>query len=334
MKTIRYICLMVCAALLLAVGAGCKNGEKSLKKIKVSEVTHSLFYAPQYAAINLGFFAEEGLEIDLYNGEGADKVMTAVLSGDMDIGFCGPESSVYVYNEGKEDYCQVFAQLTKRDGSFLMGRTDDEFSWDDVKGKLILPGRKGGVPYMTLLYVMRQNGIEPNVDVTLDESIQYALMAGAFAAGTGDYVTMFEPTASTFEKEGKGYILTSIGQESGEIPYTAYFAKLSYIKKNKDVIQSFTNAIYKGQKWVAEHTAAEIADAVKGSFPDTDMEILTASIQSYKDIDAWNATPVLEEKAFERLQTVISEAGELDQKAPYDKVVNNEYAEKAIEKVK
>ena len=195
-------------------------------------MTHSIFYAPQYAAINLGFFEEENIELELTNGEGADKVMAAVLSDNIDIGFAGPEASIYVYNEGKEDFTQVFAQITRRDGSFLVGREPDgNFTWDKVKGKVILPGRKGGVPYMTLEYVLRQNGIDPAVDTTLDNSVQFALMAGAFTGGTGDYVTLFEPTASTLEAEGRGYIVASIGEESGEIPYTAYFAKKSFISR-------------------------------------------------------------------------------------------------------
>ena len=298
------------------------------KLIKVNEVTRSVFYAPQYVAINNGYFKENGLDIELSTGQGADAVMTAVLSNQCDIGFAGPEASIYVYNEGKEDYTQVFAQMTKKDGSFLVARKDTQnFDWQDLKGKTVIPGRKGGVPYMTLEYVLRKNGIDPQKDLTLDDSIKFDLMAGAFASGDADYVTLFEPTASLTQNEQKGYIVASVGEAAGEIPYTAYFAKKSYIENNEETIQGFTNAIYQGQKWVKEHTSREIAELIESFFPDTDIELLTAAIQSYKDIDAWNDTPVLKEEAFNRLQEVMTEAGELEQNAPYDKIINNKYAE-------
>ena len=307
----------------------------STTKVKLNEVTRSVFYAPQYAAIANGYFKEAGIEIDLATGQGADQVMTAVLSGQSDIGFAGPEASIYVYNEGKEDYTEVFAQLTKRDGSFLVSREkNDDFKWTDVKGKTIIPGRKGGVPYMTFEYVLKQNGLNPQTDLVLDDSIKFDLMAGAFSAGNADYVTLFEPTATQVQNAGKGYIVASVGEASGEIPYTAYFAKKSYIAENSDLIQNFVNAIYKGQKWVESHTASEVAAAIQSFFPDTDLSILTAAMQTYKDIDAWTTTPYLTEEAFDRLQTVMTEAGELTKKAPYDKVVNNNYATKAVETVK
>ena len=297
--------------------------------IKVNEVTRSVFYAPQYVAINNGFFKENGIEIELTTGQGADAVMTSVLSNQCDIGFAGPEASIYVYNEGKEDYCQVFAQMTKRDGSFLVSKTENKnFSWQDVKGKTIIPGRKGGVPYMTLEYVLKQNGIIPGKDVTLDDSIKFDLMAGAFASGNADYVTLFEPTASQTELQKKGYIVASVGEASGEIPYTAYFTKKSYIEKNSNIIQGFTNAIAKGEKWVKEHSSKEIAETIQSFFPSTDVEVLASAIQSYKDIDAWNENPVLKEESFDRLQEVMLQAGELKEKAPYDKIVNNEFSQK------
>ena len=304
---------------------------KVLQKIKVSEVTRSVFYAPQYIAISEGFFEENGIDIDLTTGQGADAVMTSVLSNQCEIGFAGPEASIYVYNEGKEDYTEVFAQLTKRDGSFLVARENtDSFSWQDLKGKTVIPGRKGGVPYMTLEYVLKKNGIDPQKDLILDDSIKFDLMAGAFSAGNADYVTLFEPTASNTEKQGKGYIVASVGEASGEIPYTAYFAKKSYIENNSDTIQNFTNAIYKGQIWVKEHSAEEIAASIQDFFPDSDIEQLADAIQKYKDIDAWNETPVLEKEAFDRLQEVMTMAGELEKEAPYDKIVNNKYAKESI----
>lgn len=303
----------------------------SLQKICLNEVTHSVFYAPQYVAITEGFMEEEGLEIEITTGQGADKVMTAVLAGQSDIGFAGPEASIYVYNEGKEDYCQVFAQLTQKDGSFLVAREPtDNFSWQDLKGKTIIPGRKGGVPYMTFEYVLKKNGLNPQTDLVLDDSIKFDLMAGAFTGGTADYVTLFEPTATMTEQAGKGYIVASVGEASGEIPYTAYFAKKSYIEENSDIIQKFTNAIYKGQKWVEEHTMQEVAESIKDFFPDTDVELLAQVLQSYKDIDAWKTDPVMKEESYDLLQTVMEEAGELKQRAPFDKVINNSFAKKAV----
>ena len=308
------------------------NSTEELKTIKVNEVTRSVFYAPQYVAINNGYFKENGMKIELSTGQGADAVMTAVLANQCDIGFAGPEASIYVYNEGKEDYTQVFAQMTKKDGSLLIARNEtDNFSWQDLKGKTVIPGRKGGVPYMTLEYVLRKNGIDPQKDVTLDDSIKFDLMAGAFASGNADYVTLFEPTASLTQQEGKGYIVASVGEEAGEIPYTAYFAKKSYIENNQETIQKFTNSIYQGQQWVKEHSAKEIAEVIQDFFPDTDIELLTTAIQTYKDIDAWNDTPVLKQESFDRLQEVMTLAGELSQTAPYEQIVNNEFANKAIQ---
>lgn len=331
-RTITYIiAIIVLIAIIISIFVvknKSSNNESEMKTITVNEVTRSVFYAPQYVAINNGYFEENGMEIELSTGQGADAVMTAVLSGQCDIGFAGPEASIYVYNEGKEDYTQVFAQMTKRDGSFLVAKEDtDNFSWQDLKGKTVIPGRKGGVPYMTLEYVLKKNGINPETDLTLDDSIKFDLMAGAFSSGDAEYVTLFEPTASLTEKEGKGYVVASVGEASGEIPYTAYFAKKSYIENNEDTIQKFTNAIYKGQQYVKEHTSTEIAEVIQSFFPDTDIEQLANAVQSYKDIDAWNETPVLKEEAYQRLEEVMTMAGELQEKAPYEKVINNKYAE-------
>lgn len=330
---ITAIAIIVIIAVIIGISLFNNSNQNTsdLKKIKVNEVTRSVFYAPQYAAITNGFFKDNGIEIDLTTGQGADAVMTAVLANQCDIGFAGPEASIYVYNEGKEDHTQVFAQLTKKDGSFLVSKTNTKkFSWNDLKGKTIIPGRKGGVPYMTLEYVLKQHGLNPKKDLILDDSIKFDLMAGAFASGTADYVTLFEPTASLTQNQGKGYVVASVGEAAGEIPYTAYFAKKSYIEDNKDTIQGFTNAVYQGQQWVKEHSSKEIAESIKDFFPDTDVELLSTVIQNYKDIDAWNDTPVLKEEAFNRLQEVMTSAGELKNKAPYDKIVNNSYANEAI----
>lgn len=308
-----------------------KTDTQDLKTIRVNEVTRSVFYAPQYVAIANGYFEEEGLEIELTTGQGADKVMTAVIAGQSDIGFAGPEAAIYIYNEGKEDYAQVFAQMTQRDGSFLVSKEPtDDFKWTDLKGKTVIPGRKGGVPYMTLEYVLKQNGIDPQKDLVLDDSISFDLMAGAFAGGDAEYVTLFEPTASMTQDAGKGYIVASVGEAAGEVPYTAYCAKKSYIAQNSDIIEGFTKAIYKGEQYVKEHTAQEIAEKIQNYFPDTTLESLTKSVQTYKDIEAWKENPILKEEAFDKLQEIMTMAGELTQKAPYEKIVNNSYAEKVI----
>lgn len=321
----------VITAVVISVNKNNNVQEDGVTVVRLNEVTRSVFYSPQYVAIALGYFSEKGIEIELTTGQGADKVMTAVLAGQSDIGFAGPEASIYIYNEGKSDYAQVFAQLTKRDGSFLVSKTKTEnFSWDDLRGKTVIPGRKGGVPYMTFEHVLKQNGLDPANDLVLDDSIKFDLMAGAFAGGNAEYVTLFEPTASMTEAQGVGYIVASVGEESGEIPYTAYFAKKSYIEQNEQLIQDFTDAIYKGQQWTETHSAREIAELIQDFFPDTDLDMLESSIQRYKDIDAWNQTPVLTEESFNRLQDVMEEAGELDKRADYSKVVNNKYAEQAI----
>uniref|UniRef100_UPI003593D351 ABC transporter substrate-binding protein n=1 Tax=Herbivorax sp. ANBcel31 TaxID=3069754 RepID=UPI003593D351 len=310
----------------------CACGENDYEKVRLNEVTHSVFYAPQYVALNLGFFEEEGLEIELTTGQGADKVMTSVLSDQADIGFAGPEAAIYVYNEGSEDFAKVFAQLTKRDGSFLVGREpEDDFKWENLKDSVVIGGRKGGVPYMTLEYVLKKNGLNPEKDLVVDTNVQFALMAGAFTGGQGDYVTLFEPTASMLEKEERGYVLASIGRESGEIPYTAYFAKKSYIEENKDLIQKFTNAVYKGQQWVQNHTPEEIAEAIMPSFPDADEDILIKVAQRYKENDAWSSDPVMKKEAFDLLQEVMKEAGELTKEVPFEDIVDTEFAQNAID---
>ncbi len=335
-RLLKFFAAATCFAMLLAMVTGCGSKQTAGNtKVRLCEVTHSIFYAPQYAAINLGYFKDEGIDLELSNGEGSDKVMSAVLSNSVDVGLAGPEASIYVYNEGKADNTQIFALVTQRDGSFLMGRQPDpNFTWDKIRNKVVLPGRKGGVPYMTLEYVIRKNGIDPEKDTTLDNSIQFALMAGAFTSGTGDYVTLFEPTASMLEAQGKGYILASVGKESGEICYTGYTAKKSYIEKNPDVIEKMTKALYRGQLWVSSHSPEEIAKVVAPSFPDSDVKLLTTVAQRYKDIEAWSPTPVLKPASFSLLQEVMTQAGELKQNVPYDKVVNTTYADKVVKEVK
>lgn len=323
----KALAILLCMGMAVCAFAGC--GSKKADTVRLCEVTHSIFYAPQYVAMSQGFFEDEGITIELSNGGGADKVMSAVLSGSIEIGLAGPEASVYVYNEGKEDHTQVFAQLTTCDGSFLVGREPNaDFKWTDLEGAHILPGRKGGVPYMAFEHVIRENGMDPATDVTLDNSIQFDMMTGAFLGGTGDYVTMFEPTASSIQAEGKGYIVASVGEAAGTMPYTAYFAKKSFIEQNSDLIARFTKAIYRGQEWVQTHTAQEIAEAVTPYFADTDVSLLASAVQNYKDIGAYAQTPVMTEESFTLLQNVIMEAGELETPAPYEAIINNTYAQK------
>lgn len=336
----KKVIISIVIILLIIVGIVCfvvanNKTEEKLDKVRLNEVTRSVFYAPQYVAISEGFMKEQGIDVEITTGQGADKVMTAVLSNQSDIGFAGPEAAIYVYNEGKKDYAEVFAQVTQKDGSFLVSRTPNEdFEWEDVKGKTIIPGRKGGVPYMTVEYILKKNGIDPQKDVILDDSIKFDLMAGAFSGGTADYVTLFEPTASLTEQAGKGYVVASLGEASGEIPYTAYFAKKSYIEENENLIKRFTKAIYQAQQWVAEHSSEEIAKSIQDFFPDTSIEQLTKSVEMYQEIDAWKAEPAMKEESFELLQTVMGEAGELKQKAPFDVVINNRFANEVVEEGK
>ncbi len=330
MKKIILLLTIVIGITMLLMS--CVKTSENLVKVSLNEVTHSVFYAPQYVALNKGFFKEEGLDVELTNGGGADKVMTAVLSGQSDIGFAGAEAAIYVYNEGKEDFGVVFAQVTKCDGSFLVGRNPEpDFAWSNLVGKNIIGGRKGGMPEMTLEYVLKKNGVVPGKDASVDTSVQFDLMAGAFTGGQGEYVTLFEPVASLLEKEGKGYVLASVGEGSGETPYTTYFAKKSYIEKNPEIIQKFTNAIYKGQIWVKDHTPEEIAETLKTSFPDSDVELLTMVAKRYKEVDAWKTDPVIKKEALELLYDVMTEAGELNKTPPYEDLIDNSFAQKAIE---
>ncbi len=320
------IAILLVFAICFCCFTGCADSK--LTKINVCEVTHSVFYAPQYVAIALGYFEEEGLEIELTNGGGADNVMAAVLSGDADIGLCGPEATIYVYNQGQTDYVINFAQLTQKDGSFLLARTpDDDFKIEDVKGSLIIGGRKGGMPEMTLEWVLKQNGIEPGVDVTIDTSIAFDAMSGGFVGGIGDYVALFEPNATALENQDIGYVVMSIGEMSGNVPYTVYNAKQSYIEENPEIIESFVRAIQKGQDYVNNHSAEEIAELLVDFFPDTSKEDITKVVQRYKDIDAYAATTEFTEESFMLLQEIVKEAGELTDFAPYDKLVTNEFAD-------
>ena len=321
--------LVLLLAMMMAVGlfAGCAAKTDEATAVKVSEVAHSVFYAPQYVAMSRGFFEEEGLQIELINGGGADKVMTSVLTGEVQIGLAGPEACIYVHLEGRQDAPKVFAQLTNCDGAFLVGRQDEEFSWENLRSKTIIGGRKGGVPEMTLEYVMKQNGVVPHVDAVVDTSVQFNMMAGAFTGGHGDYVALFEPTATEVELAGQGYVLCSIGAESGKIPYTAYFAAPSFMAENKELIQKFTNAIAKGQKWVSTHTDLEVAEAIVEQFPDTDVAVLEKVAARYRAIGAWKETPEMYAEDFSRLMDVMEEAGELEDRVEFSQLTTNSFAE-------
>lgn len=331
MKKVITIVSALLMSFCILVGCG-KDGDGNTV-ITLSEVAHSVFYAPQYAALKLGFFEEEGLEIELINGGGADKVMTSVLTGEAQIGFAGPEACIYVLLEGHEDAPKVFAQMTNCDGAFIVGRTDEEFSWENLRGKTIIGGRKGGVPEMTLEYVMRKNGVIPNEDAVVDTSVQFNMMGGAFTGGNGDYVALFEPTATEVELAGQGYILASIGEESGSIPYTAYFAAQSYMKDNPEIIQGFTNAVAKGLKWVREHTDREVAETIADQFPDTDIDVLETVVARYRSIGAWKDTPVMLEEDLERLEAVMEAAGELTERVEFTALTDNSYAKKAVKQL-
>ena len=326
----KGICVVLAALVMLsAVLCGCSQESKDLVTVRLNEVTHSVFYAPQYVAMELGFFEEEGIAIELTNGGGADKVMTAVVSGQSDIGLAGPEACIYIYNQGKEDYPRIFAQLTKRDGSFLIGRTDEDFSWENLRGKTIIGGRKGGMPEMTLEYVMKQNGVVPHVDAVVDTSVQFNMMAGAFTGGQGDYVALFEPAATEVIEAGQGYLLCSIGEESGEIPYTAYFASQTYLQENSDIVAGFCRALYKAMTWIETHTDEEVAQVMLPQFPDTDLGVLAEVTARHRAIDAWNTGLVMKQASLERLEAVMTEAGELTEAewVDFDALVDNSWAE-------
>lgn len=322
--SIVFLCLIAVVIIIILV-----NQPKSeLKKVKVAEVTHSIFYAPQYLADSLGYYEKEGLDVELILTPGADKVTAAVLSGDVHIGFCGSEATIYVYNQGEKDYLVNFSALTKKDGSFLVSREKyDNFNISDLKGKHIIAGRKGGMPAMTLEYALNQNGVQTD-EVNFDTSIDFAATTGAFIGGTGDFVSLFEPSALQLEKQGYGYVVASVGELGGIVPYTAYNAKKSYIQKNPEIIKGFTVATQKGLDYVHNHSAEEVAKKIVDYFPDISMNDLTKIVQRYMDIDAWFDSTYITEKDFDHIQEIVQNSGELDKKAPYNKLVLTKYSRK------
>ena len=328
----RPIVYLITAALLTLTVSGCGSEktekqtkqptEKEPTKVILNEVAHSIFYAPMYAAIENGYFEDEGLDITVITGFGADKTMTAVLSGEADIGFMGSEASIYTYNEGANDYVVNFAQLTQRAGNFLVAREEmPDFSWDDLKGKKVLGGRKGGMPEMVFEYILRQNGIDPAKD--------FGSTAAAFSEDDSDFTVEFEPHATSLETGGKGHVVASLGTDSGYVPYTAFCAKQSYLKKNPETIQKFTNALQKGMNFVRAHSPKEIAEVIAPQFKETDLDTITAIVTRYYDQDTWKNNLVFEEESFELLQDILEDSGELKTRVPYKDLVTTTFAEKA-----
>lgn len=330
MKKILFSLLAFIIIIILTIFAiNNRKDDNKLTKIKVAEVTHSVFYAPQYLADALGYFEDEGLDVELILTPGADKVTAAVLSGDVNIGFCGSEATIYVYNQGQKDYLVTFSGLTKRDGSFLVSREKyDNFTLEDLKGKTIIGGRKGGMPEMTFEWALLENNIDPKKDVNIDTSIDFASMQGAFISGTGDFVTLFEPNAFQLEQEGLGYVVASVGELGGVVPYTAYNAKKSYIENNPEIIQGFTNAIQKGLEYAHNHSNEEIAKKILPYFPDTSLNDLTEIVKRYKEADSWYKTTYIAEEDFNHIQTIVEKAGELTNRVPYNKLVNTSFSKK------
>ncbi len=328
MKKFLTIVIILLLAVIITVFTISKKDKEdnNLTQITLAEVAHTIFYAPQYLAINNGYFEEEGLKINLILTSGADAVMSAVLSGDADIGFSGTEATIYVYNGGEKDYIKTFAGLTQKDGSFLVSRKKyDNFTLEDLKGKTIIGGRIGGMPEMTFEWALRQNNIDPKKDVNIDTSIAFSAMEGAFIGGTGDFVTLFEPNALSVEKNGYGYVVAYIGELGGNVPYTAYNARTSYIENNKDIIKKFTKAINKGLEFVKNNSEEKIAECIIDFFPDTSMNDLIKIVKRYKEGNAWKENITINEEEFKHIQDIMKASNELDNYVEYDKLIFNEF---------
>jgi NitT/TauT family transport system substrate-binding protein len=307
------------------------QSESEITSIDLAEVTRSVFYAPQYVAIEEGFFDEEGLDVELQTTWGGDTTMTTLLSDGVDIALVGSETSIYVYAQDSRDYAINFAQLTQTDGTFLVAKEPKpDFTWEDVKGSHFLGQRVGGMPQMVGEFVLKQHGIDPHQDLELQQNIDFANIPGAFQTSDAEYVQLFEPTASTFEKEGEGHIVASFGEESGKVPYTVFMAKQSMIDEDRVTIEKFTRAVYKAQQWVQENNAETIAESIHPYFEDTEVEMLAASIERYKQQDSFSPSPLMDEDAWENLKDIMNEAGELPEDVPYEELVNTEIAEEVI----
>ena len=331
LKKIGAVYLAALMLMLAVSGCGKENTPSAdgSRKVVLNEVAHSIFYAPMYVAIEEGYFEEAGIDLTLVTGFGADKTMTAVLTGEADIGFMGCESTVYIYTGGTEDYVVNFAQLTQRAGNFLVSRLPmDNFKWDMLKGKNVLGGRAGGMPEMVFEYILDKNGIAPS-EVKIDQSIDFGSTAAAFSGGQGDFTVEFEPHATSLEQKGEGYIVASLGEASGYVPYTSFAAKKSFLEKNKDTVQAFTNALQKGMDFVQKHTPEEIARVIAPQFPETDLTTLTTIVKRYYDQDTWKENLVFEKASFDLLQNILEDSGVLEKRAPYESLVTTEFAEKA-----
>ena len=330
-----FTVLMASCLLIGTLATGCqKKDDAKLTTHTLNEVVHSIFYAPQYVAMEKGFFEEEGIDLKVDVGYGADKSMTAVLSGNADVALCGTEAAIYVHNEGREDVPIVFAQLTQRAGNFLVGReADPDFTWDKVRGTTIIGGREGGMPEMILEYILHQNGLDPKTDVEIITNLDLSATAGAFTSGTGDYTTEFEPGATTLEMAGSGYVVASLGVDSGYVPYTVYMTTQSFLDKKPELAQGFTNAIYKGLLWCQTHSAEEIAQAIQPQFKETDLETLTNIVSRYLEQDTWIATPVFEKESLDLIQDVLEYAGTLNNRVEYEAIINRTFAEKSVSEV-
>lgn len=325
MKKFSVVTLALILCLMTALFFGCKTDDNV---IRLNEVTHSIFYAPQYVAMALGYFQDEGLTLEIANGSGADNVMTALLTGEADIGLMGCEANVYVYLQGKRDYPKIIGQLTKRDGSFLVARQQiDNFDYSQTKGSTVLMGRKGGMPAMILQYVLNGTGLTAN-DVTMDYSIQFAALGPAFTGGTGDFVPLFEPAASQLVKENKGFIVSAIGMDSGEIPYTCYTATASFLNDNGEKVEKFLRAVWRGTDYVLTHSAEQCAPLLAPYFEGTELDLIVSALNNYKKYDVWTTTPVTDREAFSRIQDVMENANELAKRVEYDQLVDNTYASK------
>lgn len=330
-KLKKLFTVLLVAALLaimcVACFAGCNKDDDNV--IRLNEVTHSLFYTPQYLAMALGYFKEEGLTVEITNGSGADNVMTALLTNEADIGLMGCEANIYVYLQGKKDYPKVIGQLTKRDGSFLVARTNmPNFDYSGIDNYTVLMGRRGGMPAMILQYVLNNKGYVNGENITMDYSLQFGALGPAFTGGTGDLVPLFEPAASQVVKDGKGYIVSSIGMDSGEIPYTCYTATPKYLKNNPDKVEKFLKAVWRGTEYAMSHSAEDCAKLVEPYFTGTSMDLLIKAIDNYKTHDTWTTTPVTDKAAFERIQDIMENAGELSKRVSYDTIVDNSAASK------
>ena len=332
-KTAKCLLALFLAFATVISTTGCGKSESRLTKVTLNEVAHSIFYAPQYVAIENGYFEEEGIDLELVTGFGADKVMSALIAGEADIGFMGAESSVYLYSEGASNYAVNFAQLTQRAGNFLVARKPIEnFTWDMLKGKDVLGGRKGGMPEMVFEYILNKNGIDPMADLNIDQSIDFGSTAAAFSGGQGEFTVEFEPSATALESAGEGYVVASLGVDSGYVPYTSYSTTKEYMEENAEVIQHFTNALQKGMEYVNTHTPEEIAKVIAPQFEETDLETIETIVKRYHEQDTWKDNLVFEESSFDLLQNILNSAGELDNRVPYDKLVDNQFAKKAQEK--